>query len=309
MGSTLELGQASFEELVAESKEKLWKLDEVLPRDAKLELSCPLLPDSLTGLAAATFLQPQHQLRLNQITGKSYVNLFCFVEEYIIRDVERMESMESNPSAEKDALGQFVAEEVKHQALFKRFMATFDRDYGETTEVLDFADDVADLIMSNSPLAVLLTTFHLEIITQEHYLKAIVPAENIEPHMISILHHHWLDESRHAAIDYLKIKELCTGLSPQERSTGLEQYLAILSEFFELLSMQAAHDVAALTKEVGNKLEPRDYGRLQFLQHQAYSRIFLELGLRHPVLRQIVSELMPGSEAELDFVTQKLRLG
>src|SRR6185295_7244391 len=146
---------------------------EVLPSGQKLDFARPFLPDALVG-SGISCLNEQEKLVLNHINGNSYLNLFGFVEEYIL--AMAVQHAQAELFGDHDAiraLTRFADEEVKHQALFKRYRVAFDRDFGHACEVLDNAADVAGVILAKSPLAVVLVTLHLELMTQDHYTDAV----------------------------------------------------------------------------------------------------------------------------------------
>src|SRR4051794_24030719 len=69
---------------VRASEKVSWKLDDVFPPDLKLDFGKRFLPDAIASADELAFLSPAEKLKLNQITGNSYLYLFYFVEEYII---------------------------------------------------------------------------------------------------------------------------------------------------------------------------------------------------------------------------------
>jgi hypothetical protein len=78
----LDLGY-DYATCVRNSEKVAWKLDDVLPPNTKLDFSHPFRP-TLSGDSRISILNDREKLKLNQITGNSYMNLFGFVEEYII---------------------------------------------------------------------------------------------------------------------------------------------------------------------------------------------------------------------------------
>ena len=301
--------ETSFAELVERASADGWKLDDVFAESTPIDFSKHLLPNALTRIEEATFLDEHEALRLNQIMGKSYVNLFFFVEEYIVRDIQRLADGAKPATDRKAALAKFASEEIKHQALFRRFMDAFDAGFGSSVDVLDFAEHVGDIVLGNSQLAILLTTYHLEIITQEHYVSAVEPAADIEPNMVSILKHHWLDEERHTSIDLLEIKRVAASLPPGERRAAFDQYLGILTALFDLLAIQAYHDVEALQRAEDKEYAELAALKLQNLQHQGYSRLFLESGLRHPVFQGLIDAEFEGCRPRLTALANRLAEG
>ena len=72
---------------VRHSEKVAWKVDDVLPADTRLDFSRRFLPDRLSGSGRIHCLSESDRLMLNHINGNSYINLFAFVEEYIVATV------------------------------------------------------------------------------------------------------------------------------------------------------------------------------------------------------------------------------
>ncbi len=69
---------------VRNSEKVSWKVDEVIPPGTKLDFSRPFLPPALEASERAEGLTPAERLTLNHVTSNAYLNLFAFVEEYIV---------------------------------------------------------------------------------------------------------------------------------------------------------------------------------------------------------------------------------
>src|SRR5262249_14172011 len=154
----------------------------VFPSGRKLDFSKRFLPDAMTGIEALAFLTPDERLKLNQITGNAYLYLFYFVEEYIVASVVQHATSEMyGQEGELRALLRFAEEEVKHQLLFQRFGAPFVRDFAIEPGLIENPQAVAELILSKAPMAVLLTTLHLELVTQQHYADGYREGHALDP--------------------------------------------------------------------------------------------------------------------------------
>jgi hypothetical protein len=164
--------------------------------------------------AGSAFLNEAERLALNHLSGNAYLNLFSFVEEYILATMLKHAHAEvfGDPNALR-ALTRFVDEELKHQALFDRYRRAFQRDFGHPCGVLETAQEVAAVIMSHSPMAVLLITLHIELMTQHHYTECVKDAD-VDPLFKGLLKNHWLEEAQHAKIDALELDKIATSATP-----------------------------------------------------------------------------------------------
>ena len=267
---------------VKSSEKAAWKLDDVMPEGTRLDFGKPFLPERLARTSHLSFLNEQERLKLNHITSNSYLNLFGFVEEYILHMAiqHAQAEMFGNHDALR-ALTRFADEELKHQALFKRYRVAFDRDFGLACEVLENAADVAGVVLSKSPLAVVVLTLHLELMTQDHYVDSVQGDEKLDPFFAKLLKHHWMEESQHARIDALELDGLAGVATDDVKKKALEDYLAIGGAFDGLLKAQSEMDVRSLSKALSRTFSAEEAATLAASQHQSYRYTFLVSGMRH----------------------------
>ncbi len=289
-----------YESCVRASERVSWKLDDVFPADMKLDFGLRFLPDAIAGSAELGFLSQGEQLKLNQITGNSYLYLFYFVEEYIIASVVQHATAEmfGDPAALR-ALFRFADEEVKHQQLFSRFRAAFERDFGVVCDVIENPQAVAEVILSKTPMAVMLTTLHLELVTQQHYVEGYREPEvkGLDPFFASLLKHHWLEESQHAKIDALELKKLADGATEARVDAAIEDYIGILDAFSGLLAMQGKLDVASLERATGRAFDAAEARAIAEHQARAYRRALIVMGLDNAAFTKYLAQFSErGSE-------------
>jgi hypothetical protein len=275
-----------YSSCVRASEKVSWKLDEVFPPDLKLDFSRRFLPEAVVRSEGLTFLSAGEHLKLNQIAGNSYLYLFYFVEEYIIASVVQHANAEmfGDPQALR-ALLRFADEEVKHQQLFMRFRQAFERDFGVPCDVIDNPQAVAEIILSKAPMAVLLTTLHLELVTQQHYVEGFRDGESahLDPFFASLLKNHWLEEAQHARIDALELQKFAQGATPEQIDTASNDYLGILQAFAGLLAAQGRLDVTSLERATGRTFTEVEHEAIADSQTHAYRRALIVMGLQNPM--------------------------
>lgn len=288
----------TFRTCVENSERVAWRLDDVFARDAVLDFTRPFLPEALLPTARLEFLEPHERRKLNQIGAKAYMNLFGFVEVYIeAMAIEHAQAALFGDRDEMRALTRFTDEEVKHQELFARYCAAFDRDFGSPCEVLANAYDVAQIILAKSPLCVLLVTLHIEQMTQQHYVEAVKDSTEIDPLNAEILRNHWLEESQHARIDALLLQRLAVAASSETRTTAHEEYLGVLEAFDGLLGAQAAMDVASLERVLGRALTTEQRAAAIANQHSGHRKTFIHYGMVNPLVLETIHRFWPDRES------------
>ena len=277
---------------VRNSEKVAWRVDEVMPASASLDFSRPFLPSALTGSDKVPFLSSDEQLLLNHINGHAYINLFAFVEEYIVATAvnHAQAEMFGDHSAIR-ALVRFAEEEIKHQELFWRYLAAFQRDFKHPCQVLGSAAAVAQVILSKSPMAVMMVTLHLEIMTQAHYTESIRPDSNVDPLFARLLKHHWIEECQHAKIDALELDKMLAVSGPEQVTKAFSDYLELIDAFDGLLGQQAAMDCDSLSGALGRTFDPSESEQIVKAQHQGYRRTFLVSGMANPSWVKVMKQM------------------
>jgi len=289
----LDLGY-DYATCVRNSEKVAWKLDEVLPPDTKLSFTRPFLPAALAGDSRISVLSETEKLKLNQITGNSYMNLFAFVEEYIIATVvdHAQAEMYGDHMAIR-ALLRFAEEECKHQALFHRYCAAFAEGFGSECKVLDNAAEVAGVILSKSPLSVAMITLHLELMTQAHYTESVRDNETVDPLFASLLKAHWLEEAQHARIDALELEKLAIAATPALITKSFDDYLDLCAAVDGLLQAQTEMDIESLSKATGRSFTDSERAAIFAAQHAAYRNTFLISGMTNRQFVSVLDKLSP----------------
>ena len=283
-----------YESCVRASEVAAWQLDEVMPPGTRLDFGRPFLPRGLAAHGELPFLGDGEGRTLNQITGNAYLNLFAFVEEYILATVLRHAHAES--FGDRDAvraLVRFADEEAKHQKLFHRFGDAFRRDFAVPTEVLGSASEFARAIMDRSPIAVMMMTLHLEIMTHAHYIECVRDDTEIDPFFSKLLRVHWMEESQHARIDALELDKMLDAASREQIEAAFADYLELNAAFDGLLRSQAEMDARTLAHAAGRPFASAEQDAIVRAQHAGYRRTFLTYGMTNPMFARHLETMWP----------------
>jgi hypothetical protein len=283
-----------YETCVRNSEKVAWRIDDVMPPGTRLDFQKPFLPAKLAGADTPAFLSDDDRRKLNQINGNAYLNLFAFVEEYILAmAVQHAQAEMFGDHHAIRALLRFGEEEAKHQRLFIRYKEAFDRDFGHACEVLGSAAEVANVILSKSSIAVTMVTLHLEIMTQQHYTECVRDDTSVDPFFASLLKHHWLEESQHARIDALELEKLVSAVTPEAIETAFQDYVDLIGAFDGLLRSQADMDARSLGVALGRTFSGEELKQIGDAQHRGYRRTFLTMGMTNPMFETVVRKISP----------------
>jgi hypothetical protein len=278
-----------------------WKLEEVI-QGRSLDFRRPFLPEALAGVAGISCLDAQEKLKLNQIRGFSYLYLFGVVEEYIVPALlEHAGTRDHGEGHEMRALLHFAEEEAKHIQLFRWFVAEFQRGFGTPCGGIGPAKEIAAGILNHSRLGVFLATLHIEWMTQRHYVESVKDnaAEALDPLMVSLLKHHWLEESQHAKLDTLIVEEVARTLEGQKIEAGVDDYLDIGKMLDGGFAAQVELDLESLEKATGRTFSPGEKAEIRTAQQASYRAVFLRSGMTHPQFDRSLRELTPRGHARM----------
>lgn len=292
----------TYETCVELSERVAWTINDIIPPGQQLDFTKKFLPDSMIGGSELTTLSDAERLKLNQVRGNSYTYIFQFVEEYIIAMTTQHACAEVFGDIEAlRALLRFSEEEVKHQKLFRKFNQLFTDNIGVEPAYIGAPVAVAEAILKHSPMAVLLVTLQLELMTQRHWVEIVSKGapEEFDPLFRSMLKHHWLEEAQHAKIDILELHKLAEDASKEQIDGAFSEYLSILSALEGLLAEQAGHDVATLERLISRPLSADERNAIFASQKKSYMHVFLRLGLTAPGFMETLGDLSSSGQEQV----------
>ncbi|MDP2341196.1 MAG: hypothetical protein Q8O67_09570 [Deltaproteobacteria bacterium] len=289
---------------IRNSEKVSWKVDDVMPPGTRLDFGRTFLPEGLAQTWSIPCLKNYQKLKLNQISANAYLNLFAFVEEFILATmVKHAQTDMFDGKGSVRALVRVAEEEAKHQELFHRYREAFDRDFGHPCGVLDSATAVAGVILAKSPIGVMMVILHIELFTQQHYLECVKDNAEVDPFFSSLLKNHFLEEAQHARVDALQLDKLARAATPAEIVTAFDDYLGILSAFDGLLAEQSQLDVKSLEAASGVTFSEADARMVTDSQQRAYRKTFLTYGMTNPQFLAYLGQISPAGQARVKLAT------
>jgi hypothetical protein len=295
----------SYEAAVGASEKIGWRIEDVIGNGKTLDFTKPFMPESLARANQYPSLNDTQKRVLNQIRGSAYLRIFGLVEEFILPFVlDHVRPHLSGNDYRVRAFLQFAGEEAKHIQLFKRFAEDFDRGFGIKCNVIGPPEAVAQAILAHHPLAVALVILHIEWMTQKHYVESVDKNEDLDPLFKSLLRHHWMEESQHAKLDTLMVEALAEGLSEDEISRAVDEYLEIGGFLDAGLKQQVAFDIDTLCEATNLQLDAEERGDLESIQLQANRWTYLGSGMTHPNFLATLGNLSPAGREKIEGVSE-----
>lgn len=269
------------------SKRVRWDIDRDVIRARRFDFSKPFLPEGLSRIGRLDFLSPAERLRLSQVQGRTYANMFGLVERFIgIQMLSCSRDHWFGDQVALEALVRFSDEELKHQALFRRIERLAAEGMAPGYEFLPTPNAVASQVLACSTWAVLALTCHIELFTQVHYRESIEPAGGLSELYKDVFLFHWKEESQHAVLDELEWEREHARLTPPERDAAVDDLISLVGAIDGILQQQAASDAAYFLRTGPDPLPPAQAGRVEAGLLDAYRWQYIVCGVKAPRFRQ-----------------------
>jgi len=286
------IDQQSYAKCIEVSKRVRWDIDNDVIRGREFDFSQKFLPDGISKVEQLQFLNDDEKRLLSQIQGRTYANMFGFVERFITAKVlETTRDHWLGDQTALEALIRFSDEELKHQELFRRIETMMADGMPEGYKFLPDPDAVAAAVLKNSTWAVLALILEIELFTQEHYKQSIEPEKNLSDLYKDIFLFHWKEETTHAMMDELEWPREDSKLSAEERDHAIDELIAIVADVDGILQNQSAADVDYFTKVCDRSFTDDEVQRIKDGVLKAYRWQYIFSGVEHPRFQKLYNDL------------------
>ncbi len=269
------------------SRRVRWDIDRDVIRARRFDFSKPFLPDGLSRIGRLDFLSRAEQVRLSQVQGRTYANMFGLVERFIgIQMLSCSRDHWFGDQVALEALVRFSDEELKHQELFRRIERLAADGMPGGYEFLPTPNAVASQVLECATWAVLALTCHIELFTQVHYRESIEPAGGLSDLYRDVFLFHWKEESQHAVLDELEWERENARLTPRQRDAAVDDLIRLVGAIDGILQQQAAADAAYFLRTSPDTFDPAQARRVQAGLLDAYRWQYIVCGVKAPRFRQ-----------------------
>jgi hypothetical protein len=250
--SNYPLESERFAKCIEISKKVRWDIDQDVIRGRKFDFSKKFLPDGLSRIDQLGFLNGDEQRFLSQVQGRTYANMFGFVERFIVAKIlEISRNHWLGDQVALEALVRFCDEELKHQELFRRIELMIAPGMPPGYTFRWDPNEVAAAVLSKSTWAVLGLIYEIELFTQTHYKESIAADEHLSELYKDLFFFHWKEEVTHAFMDELEWPIEDQKLTPIEREQAVTDLIDLVADVDGILQAQAAADVEYFFRNCG----------------------------------------------------------
>jgi hypothetical protein len=297
--STYKVDTARFAKCIEVSKRVRWDIDKDVIRGREFDFSQKFLPDGLSRVDQFDFLNPDEKRFLSQIQGRTYANMFGFVERFItVKILELTRDHWLGDQVALEALVRFCDEELKHQTLFVRIEEMMARGMPEGYRFLPEPNEVAAVVLENSSWAVLALIYEIELFTQEHYKQSIKPDDYLSALYKDVFLFHAKEESQHAIMDALEWPREDQKLSREQRDRAIDDLIELVGAVDGILQEQAAADIGYFL-DIGDRVFSDDeIRRIESGVLQAYRWQYIFSGVEDQRFKSLLESMITDSQGQ-----------
>ena len=284
---------------IAGSKRVRWDIEKDVLRGRDFDFSKKFLPDGISKVEHLDFLAAEEQRFLSQIQGRTYANMFGFVERFIVAkvlEISRDHWLKDQVALE--ALVRFADEELKHQELFRRIEEMMAQKMPSGYRFPWDPDQVAAAVLEKSSWAVMALIYEIELFTQEHYKQSIEPDDNLSELYRDIFLYHWKEEAHHAFLDSLEWPRLDKKISPDERDRAVDEVIQLVGEVDGILQDQSNSDVRYFLENNNRSFGDEEIRRIKNTVLGAYRWQYIFSGVEHPRFQELFGSLTTETQRE-----------
>jgi hypothetical protein len=152
--NSFHIDKERYAKCIEVSKRVRWDIDQDVIRGRNFDFSQKFLPDGISKVNRLEFLDDDEKRLLSQIQGRTYANMFGFVERFIAAKIlETARDHWLGNQTALEALIRFSDEELKHQELFRRIESLMADGMPDGYKFLPDPDTVAAAVLKNSTLS------------------------------------------------------------------------------------------------------------------------------------------------------------
>jgi hypothetical protein len=274
------------------SKKVRWDIDKDVIRGREFDFSQKFLPDGLSKIDQLDFLSRDEQRFLSQVQGRTYANMFGFVERFIVAKIlEISRNHWLGDQIALEALIRFCDEEMKHQELFRRIEKMIAPGMPPGYTFRWNPDEVAAAVLSKSTWAVLGLIYQIELFTQTHYKESIEPDENLSGLYKDLFLFHWKEEVTHALMDEMEWPIEDQKLTPEERERSVTELIELVADVDGILQTQAVGDVEYFSRNCGRSFREEEMKKILTGVLEAYRWQYIFTGTTHHRFTALLNQL------------------
>jgi hypothetical protein len=287
------------------SKQIRLDIDKDVIRGREFDFSKKFLPDGISKIDQLDFLNKDESRILSQIQGRTYANMFGFVERFItVKIFEITQNQWLDDEVAIEAFVRFCDEELKHQELFWKIERMMANNMPEGYRFIWDANEIAASVLQKSTWAVMMFIYEIELSTQEHYIQSIKPDKNVSELFKDVFLFRWEEEAHHTYLDELEWPRKNMELTSAERDQAIAQVIEFVGAVDKILQVQSKTDGEYFFKVCKRTFTKEEIDRIEACLLKAYRWQYIFSGVEHPLYQKLLQTLI--TESQHTYINQAL---
>lgn len=288
-----------YAKCVEGSKRIRWDIDKDVFRGREFDFSKKFLPDGISKLDQLKFIADDERKTLSQIQGRTYANMFGFVERFIVAKIlEISRNHWLGDQIALEALVRFCDEELKHQELFRRIEVMMAGGMPAKYRFPWDPNQVAAAVLEKSTWAVMALILEIELFTQAHYMQSMEPEDNLSDLYKDVFLYHWKEEAYHAYLDELEWPREDRKLAPLDRERAINEVIELVGAVDGILQNQSKLDAEYFLTIAKRSFAPEEIDRIQSVLLKAYRWQYIFSGVENPRFTNLLGSLITPAQGE-----------
>ncbi|MBW2452489.1 MAG: hypothetical protein JRE16_02475 [Deltaproteobacteria bacterium] len=290
---------ARYAQCIEVSKRIHWDIDRDVIQGREFDFSQKFLPDGLSRVDRLDFLNSKEKRFLSQIQGRTYANMFGFVERFITAKIlELTRDHWLGDQVALEALVRFCDEELKHQTLFVRIEKMMSGGMPPGYHFLPVANEIASAVLERSSWAVLALIYEIELFTQEHYKQSIKPDDELSALYKDVFLFHAKEESQHAIMDSLEWSREAQKLDPAQCDGAISDLIELVGAIDGILQKQAVSDVRYFLEICERTFSADEIRQIEVVVLQAYRWQYIFSGVEDQRFKSLLGNMVTESQGQ-----------
>ena len=295
--SDYHIDTGQYAKCIEGSKRIRWDIDRDVIRGREFDFSNKFLPDGISKVYRLEFLSNEEKRFLSQIQGRTYANMFGFVERFIVAKIlEITRDHWLGDQVALEALVRFCDEELKHQELFRRIEEMMAHGMPAGYNFPWDPNQVAAAVLEKSTWAVMALIYEIELFTQEHYKQSIEPDEDLSELYKDVFLYHWKEEAHHAFLDALEWPRHDAKITTGERDKAVHELIELVGAVDGILQKQSESDVRYFIENSSRSFSAEKIACINDSVLGAYRWQYIFSGVEHPRFQELMQRLITESQ-------------
>lgn len=268
-------------------------------RGRQFDFGKKFLPDGLSRIREAGFLNEQEQRLLSQVQARSFVNLSRLLKKFFSAKLQDI-SYERRHAERTvlQTLSNFRRDELALEKMFRHGESLAAKGMPAGYLFLPEADEIAAGLLGMTTWAAWSLTALMQATTQGHYMQCLGQEDELCDLYRDMLVNHWQTISRYIALGEDEWRQTHRGLSAMQREQAVNDLIAMLDILDGTIQAQAETDAIYFLVSCGRIFRDNQAQQVCDVVLRAYRWQFILSGMQEVRFLTVLGSLISDAQGE-----------